>query len=658
MDTHVLSRKHEKFNFIYDFKDVLGKLGVVGRVKDVIPVTKNFLTQAFGIPEDKSFLIVRDSLNKEKNVLVEPVNKRSLYIEKVFSSNTDNTNIVSFVNKNKIIIRDEVEFTNFYNKMGDCGENLENVVKFLEKLEADVFLPVFSDSKLVAAIIIDRGARPKRFYTDVERDEMLIYSEYLGSVLYLLTHMNLETVLQKQKELRSEIYKKNKTISLFKKGVFSFFEKGKKHRVGVLTYKNKRFAYCNQVSRDIIPVDLNYDKGLGVTQKMTQLANDVATFFTPRHSIVTGADGKEFVVDATPNIEKNNTIITVSGPRMSDFIGKQLILLKDQSKWASLLALKSTSEGDLVNQLLPADTQMIINTKVSFFENATTRKLLLFEMPSKEDAYAFASVVHKINNRKIFEIIKICYGGDDFQIAKRIFGINPIFEHEDSIGLLESLNKRGTLFIRNIHLLSMDLQRQFLEFIKTGRYLPLKSDEHKESDVLLLFSTNRNLFDLVQKGLFLKELYLELRKGTMWLPSLVNLSNDEFLALAEGIRQQVVSAKLYQNLLVFNDSDKKRLIESGCVSLHELKSKVQNIVLKKTKRQSLKDVAVIDPASTVSDIDLAAAARLGRHALKDPKTLTLLMKRFKNSQSRIALFLGVNRSTVSRRCSQYNIKID
>jgi len=535
---------------------------------------------------------------------------------------------------------------------------LENVIKFLYELKADVFLPVYSDSKLVAAIVIDRDARPKRFYTDVERDEMLIYGDYLGSVLYLLTHMNLDTILQQQRALESEVYKKNKAMSLFKKGVYTFLEKGKKHGVGVLTYKNKRFAYCNQISRDIVPIDLNYDKGLSVTQKMTQMAGDVATFFTPKRNVLEVTEGERVVVDATPNLEKNNTILTVSGPRMSDLIGKQLALLKDQSKWATLLALKSTPEGALVDQLLPADTQTILNTKVSFFEHATTSKVIVFEMPSKEDAHGFASVVHKINNRRLFETIKVEHGSDGGGLAQRIFGVNPIFEQEHSVGLLESLHKHGTLFIRNIHLLSLDLQRRLLEFIKSGRYLPLKSDEHKESDVLLLFSTNRNLFDLVQQGLFLKELYLELRKGTMWLPSLSNFPHDEFLALAEGIRQQVVYAKLYQNLLVFNESDKKKLIESGCISLHELKTKIQTIVLKKTKRQSLKDSTIIDPASTVSDIDLADAARLGRHALKDPKTLGLLMKKFKNSQSRVALFLGVNRSTVSRRCSQYNIRTD
>ena len=51
-----------------------------------------------------------------------------------------------------------------------------------------------------------------------------------------------------------------------------------------------------------------------------------------------------------------------------------------------------------------------------------------------------------------------------------------------------------------------------LDFIITGKYTPLKSDDRIGSDILLICSTNQNLLELVQRGLFLKDLYLELSK--------------------------------------------------------------------------------------------------------------------------------------------------
>ena len=54
-------------------------------------------------------------------------------------------------------------------------------------------------------------------------------------------------------------------------------------------------------------------------------------------------------------------------------------------------------------------------------------------------------------------------------------------------------------------------------------------------------------------------------------------------------------------------------------------------------------------------IILIEASRLGKHALRDPKLLALLWSKFKN-QNAIATFLGVNRSSVHRRCREYNIQ--
>ena len=62
----------------------------------------------------------------------------------------------------------------------------------------------------------------------------------------------------------------------------------------------------------------------------------------------------------------------------------------------------------------------------------------------------------------------------------------------------------------------------------------------------------------------------------------------------------------------------------------------------------------LDPAYQLTDPQLMQAARLGKHALRDPKIMALLWNKFK-SQSKIATFLGVNRSSVNRRCKDYHL---
>jgi len=630
MQAHVTSKKKERFNFVDDFKAVLGKLGSLVYIDDVEPITQKFFHQAFTTPSEHVSCILReDILGKNLHRLdpstIDPVkSKRIAVIEKVFGLKHEYANVIAFIKKNKIIIRDEVEFTNFYNKVSESSENLEPVIVFLKNLNAEVFLPVFHKSRLVGSIIIDRDARPEKFYTDVERDEMLIYTDYLGRVIHVLGSMNFDTILNENRTLRNNLYKQNKLFSLFKKSIHAFATHPRMSAVGVLVYKNKRFGYCNKSSQDLLEVDLNKDKGLDFTQKISGLAQECAQFFTPKHALLKKDNDDIIMAQATPNLEKNNTIVTVSRPTISDIIKDELPHLREKSKWTTLITLKTTEEGAAINRLLPVDTPTLLHIKIAFFELVLSQKTIFLEMVTDEDILAFAHAAHKINNRKEVHEITINRGTNQEQLGANLFGVNPVVDPIHTTSLLEKLTKKGTLFLHNVHLLNIELQEKLLEFIRRGTYSPLRSDEVRDADVIIICSTTHHLLDFVGQGLFLKDLYLELRKRTTWLPSLTTLPEDEFLALAEGIRSQLVHTKLYQNLLAFTDKDKQKLIDSCCVSIHELKTKIQGIILKKTRRQSLKEEMVIDPAATVSDLELASIARLGKGALKDAKVLTLV----------------------------------
>ena len=90
------------------------------------------------------------------------------------------------------------------------------------------------------------------------------------------------------------------------------------------------------------------------------------------------------------------------------------------------------------------------------------------------------------------------------------------------------------------------------------------------------------------------------------------------------------------------------------VSISEFKLKIQRLITEKSRENNLKPATVIDPIFNTADPALIEAAKLGKHALKDPAVMTLLWDKFKN-QNKIAEFLGVNRSSVHRRCKDYNL---
>jgi DNA-binding MarR family transcriptional regulator len=77
--------------------------------------------------------------------------------------------------------------------------------------------------------------------------------------------------------------------------------------------------------------------------------------------------------------------------------------------------------------------------------------------------------------------------------------------------------------------------------------------------------------------------------------------------------------------------------------------------VQKSKRHNLSEETTFNPAYEITDPDLAQAKCLGRHALKDRRIMVLLWEKFK-SQSDIAKFLNVDRSSVWRRCREYGLE--
>ena len=91
------------------------------------------------------------------------------------------------------------------------------------------------------------------------------------------------------------------------------------------------------------------------------------------------------------------------------------------------------------------------------------------------------------------------------------------------------------------------------------------------------------------------------------------------------------------------------------MSLREFKEKVRQILLQKSSKHDIEEISVFDAAYNVTDPEIAHAVRLGKKALKDPHIMQTLWNKFRN-QNKIATLLGVNRSSVNRRCQEYNLK--
>ncbi|HEB41595.1 MAG TPA: hypothetical protein ENI08_01075 [Candidatus Dependentiae bacterium] len=106
--------------------------------------------------------------------------------------------------------------------------------------------------------------------------------------------------------------------------------------------------------------------------------------------------------------------------------------------------------------------------------------------------------------------------------------------------------------------------------------------------------------------------------------------------------------------MALTEKDKRRLAKTQPASLQELRKRVKQLILQKAEQKNINQ-EIIDPTYETNDPILLQAARLGKYALKDKKIMTLLWQKFDKNQNKIAEFLGVNRSSVHRRCRLYSL---
>jgi len=652
---HVRSPKG--FNFMQDFKNVLEQFSHVTNDRELIHITQNFFKDAFNIPARMTRLHIRNLAASDKTKHRHQPGSEEAMVESFISAYGGKESANMLLKQRKIIITDEIAFSNFYEK----DTNRDQLLNFLNNIGADIFIPVYDNEILVAYIVVERYARTQHnykqseFFSNVERDQMVVFATYLGNIIHLLQNRNLNTLIAQEKELQEELYDKHQKINQYKESIRSFLRTNKEKKIGIIFYKNRRFSFGNQTAQELVQVNLNAHEGHPITRALKRIAQHALEYRSQQACFVQNAQGNKLVLSGIPNLDQNNVIITVYYPEISDILRKRVELLSDPTKWDYLLYLETTKSGKLIDQLIPGMGEKLLNFKIDLLKIALSKKAILLDM-APEDLLPTVELLHHISLRKKLHVLKLKSQTKSIDIAVKLFGINPIFgmNKAEDIPLLKKLDGTGTLFIQDIHFLDLETQEYLGEFLKYGIYKTFKSDKKATSNVRIICSTNENLQEMVQEGTFSKTLFGELNKTILIMPSLITLPENELKNLATGFSEQAIKTDAFKNLFELTDREKIKIAHTKPASLQELKTRVQQLLTKKSEQDEMEQETQFDPAYSLSDPELAEAARLGKHALKDRKIMTLLWNKFKN-QNKIANLLGVNRSSVNRRCKDYNL---
>ena len=111
---------------------------------------------------------------------------------------------------------------------------------------------------------------------------------------------------------------------------------------------------------------------------------------------------------------------------------------------------------------------------------------------------------------------------------------SALFGHEKgaytgAVAAREGLVKQadgGTLFLDEIGELSLSLQKILLRILQEHRYRPLGGKEERESNFRLVAATNRDLRDMIDKGLFRQDLFYRIQSVNIQLPPIREHKED------------------------------------------------------------------------------------------------------------------------------------
>lgn len=374
------------------------------------------------------------------------------------------------------------------------------------------------------------------------------------------------------------------------------------------------------------------------------------------------ADGSEFWIEA------NNKVITWNGTpalltTVRDISERKYRELANREEAHNLrsenVRLKSQLKdryglGKIVGRSSPMQTvyENIIkaassNANVIVYGESGTGKELV------------ARAIHEMSDRGDKEFIAVNCGA----IPESLFE-SEFFGHKkgaftgatiDKIGFLESA-KGGYLFLDEVGEIPLNMQVKLLRVIEGAGFTPIGSTRVKKSDARIIAATNRDLKDLVKKGLMREDFFYRIHIIPIQVPPLRERLDD--LALLVYHFLDTFSEKP-GDAFIPEKALKAMLAYDWPGNVRELQNVIQRYLMFKT----LDFLNVNQPEADETDsFEPTFTPEIGvdfklRRVLENFERRILLkaMQLEKGNRTRAALALGTERRSLQRKLQKYQI---
>lgn len=639
---HVINTSHKKHATI--FKQVIENLSQSHTFYEFQHITQQFFAHSFSLKTDHITLHLMYETPEKKHhntpCLATPYHAIDALLSRQASSSPQP------VSRHRIAVYDDIAFNNFY---ADTRLNTD-LIHNLDSINADIFLPLYRNNCLIAAIMVKKNARISTCYNESEQDEMLIFANYLSNSINLIHTKKSDIVAQRIHGLTKELSLAHQKTMLFKEAVRSSIRTTTQQHIGILFYQNNLFLNGNQYTYDLLPFSLNHHKGHPIVKQISNLAHNVICSKTTQSLVINHAQHKQpIVITGSMQLNKKTVLITAHQASIAHLLYEHDYLLQHEADWIYLLFLQTTHIGAQLNNYLPTFTEYILNLKISILRFLLTPYPLLILAPEHDCSTILSWLSYTQNNKTIHQIT-ITTKEQKPQTAYLLFGKRADINTPQQYGLLEKIESNDIIVIKNIHLLCTEGQQKLATFIESGIFTSFDDDTvMKQSPARIIVTTSSPIRHILSNNMLNKTLYLCIKQNKLVIPPVNTWPLHELMHLIDTIIQHIeTKTPLYCLMPITNNN--KRKLSSTADSIHTLHKKI-NAIFEKNSQKKITPYLQL----TESELEhLSFIAQLGKKVLKDSATMKLLWHLFHN-QHAIARLLGVQASSVYKKCKQYEL---
>ncbi len=628
-----------KFSTDIDFKEAIEQVNLASTAQELSYITQQFLNKQFDESKIFTNFYVR-AIDQQHDITQQKIE----YFLNDSSTNAQES--IEVIQQQKILVRHELEFDEFYT---DNPKAIE-LAQFMRSIETDIFIPIVHNKKIIAYVTVIQEEK-NILLSQEQLNKIITFSQFLSPAIHLILQKDLYHILQDNKATQEALYEKNQEINQYKESIKQLLKDRIENHIGIIFYKNRHFAFKNAEAQKLLMINPNLDEKHPTTAILLNFVQQIEKYQTTQNMHITVSNGSKIIITGMPQAEANaGILLIIRKPEATDLIKMYIDALKDPSDRDYLLYLQTTHAGKQINKLIPCNDEPFLNIKIELLKSML-QKTILFIQGNEHDRNHISEMIHTLTNNS--GLITINIAKDDTSGVK-LFGINQLIAQNNDTALLEKYYQ-GTIVINNIEFLNTIAQQKLVQFIKYGIFTPYKSEQRKFSNARIICSSNYALATLISEQKMVPELASELKKHVLNIPSLITMNEEMVHNLIDQIMYHNLQEYGSNRTAALSFKEKENIIAQRISSFFELQQKIFSSMTLKTqnKLELTKDLSqqkIID--STCSELQLAA--QLGKHALKDVQLMKKLWDKL-GSQTKIAELLGVNRSSVNRRCKDYHL---